>query len=236
MSTESEQLWGTLNARQRTYLRCLYDCDQATEAERQHQAARGFYDRTPASEWRWQMYGPVAPPSMLYEQLHSAGLVDPGTGSTWKALEERKLVETRATPDAFGVPLLEVKFTPLGRKLVRTATSEQRPTKLPKGTLRERQWAALARLYATGKDGIPSDTLLYDRGGFDYYQTIRRLTEYKPQPLVEDFNGEWIDGLFHRHELRYRITAYGRDYYEREWSRYRDLYPGVDAPAPRGSA
>lgn len=84
--------WATLNDRQRAYLRALYVCDQATEAMRRERAARGFYDRTPASEWRWQLYGPVAPPSALYTALRSAGLVDPGTGATWQALEDRRLV------------------------------------------------------------------------------------------------------------------------------------------------
>jgi len=97
-----------LNERQRAYLRALYDCDQATEAMRRERAARGAYDRTPASAWRWQMYGPVAPPSALYTALRNARLVDPGTGATWQALEDRGLVQCRIVRDAFGVPLLEV--------------------------------------------------------------------------------------------------------------------------------
>ena len=44
--------WATLNDRQRAYLQALYECDQATEAIRRERAARGFYDRTPAREWR----------------------------------------------------------------------------------------------------------------------------------------------------------------------------------------
>lgn len=59
--------WATLNDRQCAYLCAPYDCDQAKEAERRQRAARGdWFARTPASEWRWQMYGPVAPPSALY--------------------------------------------------------------------------------------------------------------------------------------------------------------------------
>ena len=49
------------------------------------------------------------------------------------------------------------------------------------------------------------------------------------------YNGEWRDGLFYGHELRYRITAAGRAYYEQEWASYRELYPDVDAPAPEGN-
>ncbi len=54
------------------------------------------------------MYGPVAPPSALYTALLSARLVDPGTGATWHAMEDRGLVRCRSVPDALGVPLLEV--------------------------------------------------------------------------------------------------------------------------------
>lgn len=107
--------WQQLNARQRTYLQALYTCDQATEADRRRAAANGFWDRTLASEWRRQMYGPVAPPSTLYTLLRQAKLVDPGTGSTWKALEERGLVETGTVPDAFGVPLLRARVGTLSR-------------------------------------------------------------------------------------------------------------------------
>ncbi len=224
--------WESLNERQRAYLRALYDCDQAEESARRAAAARGHWSRTPAREWRWQMYGPVAPPSALYEQLRQAKLIDPGTGATWQALEDRGLVLCRYTKDAMGVQLLEVQIMPKGRKVVRAATGEQRPKPLPKGTLRERQWAALVRLYKAGDAGEASDHLQYGPGGFDWYMTLRRLEEYTPEPLIKVSNGEWIDGFFHRHELRYRITSYGRAYYEREWARYRELYPNVEAPPP----
>src|SRR5262245_57050457 len=115
--------WQDLNDRQRAYLQALYDCDQATEASRRERASRGFYDRTPASEWRWQMYGPVSPPSQLYTALRGSEIVDPGTGATWQALEDRGLLRCRHVPDAFGVKLLEVQITPAGRKLVRAATN-----------------------------------------------------------------------------------------------------------------
>jgi hypothetical protein len=176
-SGESD-MWAELNERQRDYLRAIYDCDQTTEAGRRERAARGFYDRTPASEWRWQMYGPAD--SALYTTLRTAGLVDPGTGSTWQALEDRKLVQCRYVPDAFGVQLLEVQITALGRKAVRAATGEQRPKPLPKGQLRERQWAALARLYAAGDKGLSSAFMLYGEyntnfKGFSWTRTLIAL-------------------------------------------------------------
>lgn len=211
-----------LNDRQRIYLAALYDCDQAKEQDRRLRAARGFYDRVPAAEWRWIMYGPVAEPSALYLAL--AGHIDQGTGSTWQALEDRGLCRCRTTPDAFGVPLLEVQITPAGRKLMRAARGEQRPKATPKGQLKERQWAALVRLYAAGETGIDNDTLLYAKGGFDWHATIRRLVEYQP-PLIEyvPMYQPYMRGC-------YRITEDGRAYYEAEHARYRDLYPNVDAP------
>lgn len=219
--------WATLNERQRAYLRALYDCDQATEAARRDQAARGFYDRTPASEWRWVMYGPTSPPSALYTTLRRAGLVDPGTGATWQALEERGLCLCRHPRDTFGVQLLEIQITPLGRKAVRAALGEARPTPPLKGQLRERQWAALARLYAAGGAGVLSEEMMYGRGRFDWMRTLLRLRDYKPQPLMEEFPDPEVSTI-----ARMRLTPFGRAYYRRAWARYRALYPEVDAPPP----
>lgn len=216
-----------LNDRQRAYLRALYDCDQAKEAERRMSASRGFYDRTPASEWRFVMYGPVAPPSALYTALRSAGLVDSGTGSTWQALEDRGLVQCRYVRDPLGVQLLEVQITPAGRKLIRAATGEQRPKPPPKGQLRERQWAALVRLYIAGDEGELSEAMMYGPGGFDWQRTLLRLREYKPAALMEEFHDPEVYLL-----ARMRLTSAGRALYEREWARYRELYPEVEAPAP----
>ena len=226
-------VWAELNERQRAYLRALYECDQATEAGRRQRAARGDWDRTPASVWRWQMYGPAD--SALYTTLRTAGLVDPGTGSTWQALEDRKLVQCRYVPDAFGVQLLEVQITALGRKLVRAAIGEQRPKAAPKGQLRERQWTALARLYAAGDDGENTEDMQYGRGGFDWFRTLLRLRDYKPSPLMEEYRTPYHDngdGTYRAPESRMRITSFGRDYYAREWARYKALYPDVDAPQP----
>jgi hypothetical protein len=225
-------MWADLNERQRAYLHTLYDCDQATEEGRRERAARGDWDRTPASKWRWQMYGPAD--SALYTRLHAARLVDPGTGSTWKALENRKLVRCRNVRDAFGVQLLEVQITPLGRKVVRAATGEQRPKPPPKGQLRERQWAALARLYAAGDAGVSHDDMLYGHGGFDWMRTLLRLRDYSGGALMEEYRAQlpYRAGLgYTPHESRTRIISFGHDYYARAWARYKALYPEVDGTA-----
>src|SRR6185436_7928786 len=108
MARDVQAVWEGLNERQRSYLEALYECDQATEINR----------RVRASEWRWVMYGPVAPPSPLYTALHTAGLIDPGTGATWQALETRGLLMTRTRREELG-EFLEVQITALGRKVVR---------------------------------------------------------------------------------------------------------------------
>jgi hypothetical protein len=217
-------LWASLNQRQRSYLQALYECDQASERDRKERASRGVYDRTPASVWRWQLYGPTQPPSQLYSLLRKAKLVDQGTGATWQALEARGLVLCRNVPDDFGLPLLQVQITPAGRKLVRAATDEQRPKAAPKGQLRPRQWAALSRLYSAGPAGERSDTML---ATFDWTRTLLRLRDYRPQALMEEFQ--------QGSEYRIRISAFGRDYYQRQWAHYRQLYPEVEAPEPNGS-
>jgi hypothetical protein len=226
MAKDIQAVWKGLNARQRTYLEALYDCDQAKEADRRARASQGFYDRTPASEWRWVMYGPEAPPSALYLRLDEAGLIDQGTGATWQALETRGLLLTRTRREELG-EFLEVQITALGRKVVRAIRGEQRQKPPPKGQLRERQWAALVRLYAAGEGGVDHNELLYGRGGFDWMRTLLRLRDYQPEPLMEQYHiyqptDHW----------RIRITPYGRSYYEQEWARYHELYPEVEAPEP----
>jgi len=102
----------------------------------------------------------------------------------------------------FGVLLLEVQITSLGRKVVRAASGEQRPKPPPKGQLRERQWAALARLYAAGDAGVLSEEMMYGRGGFDWMRTLLRLRDYKPQPLMEEFHDPEVYTLARMAALR----------------------------------
>ncbi len=223
--------WDDLNERQRAYLQALYDADLIDEIL--EEAAGGGRSSQPSPEQRWQMYGPLPYPTMLYNTLKEANLVDPSTGATWKALEDRKLCQTRTVSDTFDNPLLEVKITPLGRRLVRMVIREQqpkplpkqRPKSIPKGQLRERQWAALVRLHQAGERGIDSDTLQRCKAGFDWWNTLRRLEEYKPHPLIAEFKP--VGSTY-----RYRITQAGVSFYHEYWAKYRELYPDVAAPKP----
>jgi hypothetical protein len=48
--------WADLNKRQQTYLQSVYEVDQAQEAAIKGAGARGQWNSTPASEWRWMLY------------------------------------------------------------------------------------------------------------------------------------------------------------------------------------
>lgn len=95
-----------LNDSQRHYLLAAYQLDQAIELQRKRNFARGDgAGRTPAAEWRAMPYGRWQhklgqPPTPLREALDPKS-VSPGTGSTWKALAERGLVEVDDRPSSF---------------------------------------------------------------------------------------------------------------------------------------
>ena len=214
--------WGNLNPRQQAYLEIAYEEDQAVEALRRSDAAAGRWDKTPASVWRWLMYGPTSPESTLYDLLRSRTLVDPGTGATWEALETRDLVACRHTHTPDGGQLLEIKLTTKGRMLVRTATGEVRPRKPKKGQLRPRQWAALVQLYAAGRTGLPLQEL--DRQ-FDWWYTLLRL---RNRGFFMEFQTNQPGDL----RTWLRITSAGQAHYREWWAIYQDLYPEVEAPSP----
>jgi hypothetical protein len=71
------------------------------------------------------------------------GLIDEGTGSTFNALEARKLIECQENFAKHQVFLSEVQLTKLGRAVARAGLGVSAPKLLPKGQLRERQWEAL---------------------------------------------------------------------------------------------
>jgi hypothetical protein len=98
---------------------------------------------------------------------------------------------------------------------------------VPKGTLRADQWAVLVRLYRAGREGIEGLTLMYGPGARGWYPTLARLAHYKPEPLLES---EDRGGIARR--TYYRLTAFGREYYRREWQNYRTRYPQIPAPRP----
>jgi hypothetical protein len=237
MSTKTTPItsWDDLNDRQRAYLQAIYDHDQVAEAN-ERSKWKYMIERRPADEWRWLYYGDTAyGMSSLKSQIHYQGLVDQGTGATFEALRSRGLIlvqsyHSQARGDLSSV---KVRMTPAWRRLIRAATGESRPKKLPVGTLRSWHWAALALLYrarALESDWSTGEYFAIDDNDHDYrrgvrWETIVRLRDYKWGALCRE-------NFSHFQTFPVEITPFGRAYYVREWERYRQLYPEVDAPAP----
>jgi hypothetical protein len=221
------------NNHQCVYLLAIFKVDQEVESENAPDRFRPFQPRPKASEWRWLEYSEpvheiIKPASRLYEAIENAAPIDQGTGSTFRALADRGLIEVEEREfNVHGQPKPYVRLTPAGRRLARSWTGQQAYKAPPPGTLREWHWRALAQAYVAGDEGIEGEYGDYGRIG---WTTWRRLIDYKWGALVTE------GGLKPPFDHRLRIPAAGRDLYEREWSRYRQLYPEVDAVAPRAHA
>lgn len=227
-----------LNERQEIYLKAIYAEDQAAE---RHEAWRWNhgYSKRPAEEWRWLLYADLAGGATpLKRLLEREGVVDAGTGSTFSALERRGLINHRERYEphiASLEPLTSVRLTRKGRKEARSLLGESAPKKLPKGTLREWHWNALARLYEAGGElsselhtsgcygGIGWKTWLRLR---DYYDTGIGLA--KEHSRYVQRQGKWEGDRVYV----IRITEKGREFYKVNYEKYRELYPDVEAPKP----
>lgn len=227
--TKYQQLWEELNLRQQTYLRLIFETDQQREvANRSGDWRRG--GREPASQWRWIEYAELFGVSTPFRQLvKEAGVVDPGTGSTFKALATRELIQVRYPYDDF--QWLDCKLTKQGRAVARAGLGLVAPKKPPVGQLKERQWAALAAAYAVGFQGVKKDENL-NYGGFSWESTWLRLRDYIDGTLIKERSG-FVGGRY-EHDLA--ITQFGRHFYRCNWEKYRELYPNVDAPKPTREA
>jgi hypothetical protein len=227
-----------LNERQQTYLRCIYREDQDAERHESWRWNQGQTKRS-ADEWRWLLYADLAGGATpLKRLLEREGMVDEGTGSTFSALERRGLIlyRERFEPHIASLkPLTSVRLTRKGRKEARKLLGESAPKKLPKGTLREWHWNALARLYEAGGElsselhvsgcygGIGWKTWLRLR---DYYDTGRGLAKEHSRYVQRE--GKWEGDRVYV----IRITEAGREFYKANYELYRTLYPDVEAPEP----
>ena len=126
-----------------------------------------------------------------------------------------------------------MQITPIGRRLVRAATSEHREKPLPAGTLREWHWKALALAWAAHPSGIQADVSGY------YGNTWQRLRDYlvkgERMALVKEYQtaGYYDAGTGMQHPLFWiRLTVLGERFYHDYWECYRELYPGINAPEP----
>ena len=192
--------WNKLNPRQQKYLALIYRIDQADEKNAKQSWFKGE-ERRPAAEWRWLFYGDLnLMESPLKRLLRDAGYVDQGTGSTFKALERRGLIECEGE-----VPELQIKMTKLGRQVIRVGKNKPtKPrTKTPKGMLTQKAWQALSDAYQQKDVWVPPSIL-------------SRLTEHNP-PLVS-------------HSKTLHLTICGHLFYLRNCQRYREVYPQIDTP------
>lgn len=215
--------WNSLNSRQRTYLRSIYTVDQEAEKAEQQRWHCGQQRRS-ASEWRWLLYGDAPSPTRLKRLLLTADVVDSGTGSTFAALETRKLIWCRHSSD---VDWVWVRLTTLGRKVARTGLGEPAPKKIPTGTLREWHWEALAKLYAAGDAGLFDDGIRSGYYGGISWNTWLRLRDYKAGALMKTVRTWDKHG---RERYGAAISDFGREFYRQNVARYRELYPFVSAP------
>ena len=118
----------------------------------------------------------------LKQRLVDAGVVDPGTGSTFEALEKRGYILVkyeRITSHPLSDTLVSVRLTTTGRKLVRQALELSAPKKAPVGELRERHWRALCRAYVRGNQGMGYDSDTGDGFGYVSWKTCLRLRDYR---------------------------------------------------------
>jgi hypothetical protein len=234
--------WAALNDRQRLYLKAIYDADQRAEA-----AARTGWSSTKASEWRWVLYSIKAPKELvgrraIQSQVEREGQLDTGAGSSLAALRRRALILVRDTivyvPTLGEVPAIEVQLTAAGRAAVRYGHGITMPPRVPPGLLsQEYLWDGLVWLYEAGEKG------------FVHYYSRRDQKQYAPeQPR---FRPSWNTLLALRNRRDgslwedvpmpgvrqecYRISALGREHYERHWACYAELFPDIEAPRPPAS-
>jgi hypothetical protein len=82
------------------YLHEILNQSQENERYEKRAWSRGTRPR-PATEWRWMFDGifpETGSDSPLLRRLNDAGLVDPGTGATFEALEKRALSYAGVSP------------------------------------------------------------------------------------------------------------------------------------------
>jgi hypothetical protein len=200
-----------LNQRQWVYLRAVFD-------QEQQEKAAGC----------WILYNAAGSP--LLERLQRAGVRDPGTGSTFSALERRGLVRCRYQWGVLGEPILAVRLTQEGRQLVRETRGSGAPARArwPVGVLREWHWRALCRAYLRGEQGMGYNEDLHDGYGYVSWNTCLRLLNYRVggryRPLLREGSLQTEESLF--------ITEEGKHFYQEHWQDYRKRYPQVPAPDP----
>ncbi|WP_329368710.1 hypothetical protein OG896_24505 [Streptomyces sp. NBC_00669] len=231
-TSKARRAWDDLNQRQQTYLRILYDADQALEEEHHDQGARGQWSSAPARVWRRidvnSYYSSVA------GRLRTQGVYDSGLGSTLSALTDRALIQTgddRGSVCAW--------MTRAGRAAVRSGLGIGPAADRPAWAMSEWMWRALVMVAETGTEGLPTSELwnaahrylVVDelmQGNRGYLDVTITYVQYK----VRDHNGALYDPPHYgtRDDRHYHLTDAGRAHYVEHVAVYRELYPDIDAP------
>ncbi|THJ65101.1 hypothetical protein [Candidatus Frankia alpina] len=236
MSAAAE-VWAGLNDRQRTYLRALYDVDQALEDEHRQRGARGTFDPAPARVWRRISFNGAYSP--VVSRLRAAGVYDTGAGATLAALRERGLISSETTPGVL-TDMVDVWMTRAGRAAVRAGTGVPAArTARPRWALSEWLWRQMAAVARAGEDGLlaeqlASTTHLYldaghgdRRGNRAYLRTEQRMVPVTYRHRMYGNDQTWTTS---QPEYRYHLTDAGRAHYAEHLGAYRELYPDIDAP------
>lgn len=132
MAIQWHNLWAGLNERQQHFLRVMYrrECDLAAH----YNSQKAMFDpKKKGAEWRWMRHngeGGLARDLDAGAEDERALRNNQGSGVTYRALEERALIERRweralvfsLAHGEQAVSLLDVRLTPKGRRLVKTIT------------------------------------------------------------------------------------------------------------------
>lgn len=219
-ASKALQAWTELNERQQGTLAVIHELDQLIQTARGKAAARGEYDRRPASLWRRIDF--AHDPSLrklvgwteMQTRLETRGWDSQGNGSTLAALAARGLITRDSRPTSLGV-MLTLTLTTAGRAAARAGTSTM-PERVTKPSLTSRSFEVLAMLWDAGQRG--------QHLKWGYSKTIELSLMKRHVPPLAEGTG-----------AGYAITGRGRDFYREHYAACVAAYPDVRAPHPDGA-
>lgn len=123
ISPALQAAWDDLNERQKYYLEVIYSTERQ-KAKYFESADSMFDEKRKGGEWRWILHNSDEKRRGIDMIIKRNGMLDPGTGSTYAALEKRGHIETKDEYiDFFEVDILWVKLTKSGRRLIKAMTA-----------------------------------------------------------------------------------------------------------------
>jgi hypothetical protein len=227
-ASKALEAWRELNDRQQGTMAVIYELDQEKEQDRRADAARGYYDKTPASEWRSIDFASDPSPIRTTEmqiRLASRGWHNQGNGSTIKALANRGLIVEGRRRIPFGLihaDMLTVRLTREGRAAARAGLAMPGTPKaaaLPKWA-----WEVLVSLW---KADLRGDYVRRRPSGAINSTLIGKHVPPLAEPVAPDKENGYRSG--------YRITDRGRWFYRTFYSQNVTAHPDVKAPHPDGA-